>query len=294
MKRVGRILFCLLPLLITIGLQNLVSIPLCGISVMSTLLQNRQQGISLMELYNEMLSLWTSSSFTIGLSAFYSVTALVIFGFWYHKKLAGRQEHVPIQNSINIWIASGMLLLAIGLQYVTSYLMSFVGVLRPDWIRAYEALVESAGLDTLTPMLILYSCIIAPISEELIFRGVTLGYAKKAMPTVWAVCLQAVLFGIFHMNIIQGIYASFLGLFLGYICEAGGTIVIPMLLHAFFNFCGTFVNPYLCYHMEQPFFFLLWLTAGVLLTYAGIFLFQHGIKMRSQANDSITDVSNQK
>ena len=34
--------------------------------------------------------------------------------------------------------------------------------------------------------------------------------------------------------------------------------------------------------MEQPFFFLLWLTVGVLLTYAGIFLFQHGIAVRDQ------------
>lgn len=282
MKRVGRILFCLLPLLITIGLQNLVSIPLCGISVMVAILQNRQPSFSLMDLYNQMLTLWTSSSFTIGLSAFYSVTALVIFGFWYRKKLADQQEHVRIRHSMNIWIVIGMLFLAIGLQYVTSYLMSVVGTLRPDWIRAYEALVESAGLGTLSPMLILYSCIIAPISEELIFRGVTLGYAKKAMPVIGAVCLQAVLFGVFHMNIIQGIYASFLGLFLGYVCEAGGTVAIPMLLHAFFNCCGTFLNPYMFYHIEQPFFFLLWLTVGVLLTYAGIFLFQHGIRMRSQ------------
>ena len=87
-------------------------------------------------------------------------------------------------------------------------------------------------------------------------------------------------FGIFHMNIIQGIYAAFLGLFLGYVCEESGTIAAAILFHAVFNLCGTFFNPYMYYHMEQPFFFLLWLTVGVLLTYAGIFLFQHGTAVR--------------
>lgn len=37
MKRTGRILFCLLPLLLTIGLQNLVSIPAFGISAILTI-----------------------------------------------------------------------------------------------------------------------------------------------------------------------------------------------------------------------------------------------------------------
>ena len=60
-----------------------------------------------------------------------------------------------------------------------------------------------------------------------------------------------------HMNIIQGIYAAFLGLFLGYVCEESGTIAAAILFHAVFNLCGTFFNPYMYYHMEQPFFFLL-------------------------------------
>ena len=82
------------------------------------------------------------------------------------------------------------------------------------------------------------------------------------------------------MNMIQGIYAAFLGLFLGYVCEAGGTIVIPMLFHAFFNILGTFASSLMFYRIDIPFFFLLWLTVGVLLTYAGIFLYQQGITVR--------------
>ncbi len=279
MKRTGRILFCLLPLLLTIGLQNLVSIPAFGISAILTILQNYPSG-TLAGIYEKLFALWTSSTFTTGISVLYAVTALAVFGFWYAKKLADDQEQVPVRQAFNWQIVLALLLLAVGLQYVTTYLMNFVALLRPDWMRAYEALLETAGFDSVSPLLAIYSCLIAPLSEELIFRGVTLGYGKKAMPVIPAVCLQAVLFGVFHMNIIQGIYAAFIGLFLGYVCETGGTVAVPVLLHAFFNLIGTSFNSLLFYRMEQPFFFLLWLTTGVLLTFTGIFLFQYGVQRR--------------
>lgn len=280
MKRIGRILFCLLPLFITVALQNLVSIPIFGITAIVSAIKSYQNSLSFSTLYNDLIALWTSGPFMIWISIIYAVTALFIFGFWYHKKLADTQEEVPVSSSLNIWIILSMLLLSIGLQYVVTYLTSFVGSIRPDWMQAYEDLMNMADIGSLSPLTITYACIIAPISEELIFRGVTLGYAKKVLPAAGAICLQAVLFGVFHMNMIQGIYAAFLGLFLGYICEEGGTIIIPILFHAFFNMFGTFAGSLMFYHIEMPFFFMLWLTVGVLLTYAGIFLYKYGIEIR--------------
>lgn len=280
MKRIGRILFCLLPLLITVALQNLVSIPIFGITAIVSVIKSYQNSLPFAAIYNELISLWTSGPFIIWISLIYAVTALLIFGFWYHKKLADTQEEVPFSSSLNLWIVVSMLLLTIGLQHVVTYLTSFVGSIRPDWMQTYADLMNTVEISSLSPLTVIYACIIAPISEELIFRGVTLGYAKKVLPTAGAICLQAVLFGVFHMNMIQGIYAAFIGLFLGYVCEEGGTIVIPILFHAFFNIFGTFGNAFLFYHIEIPFFFMLWLTVGVLLTYAGIFLYRHGVRIR--------------
>lgn len=291
MKRIGRILFCLLPLLITIVLQNLITIPICGVAAILIVLNNN--GITFPELMNELLSLLSTSTFIIFISMAYAVTALIIFGFWYRKKIAPSQERVAVRSAFHPWIILSLLLLSIGLQYVISYLMNFIGMLRPDWMQSYTELIDTAGIGTLSPLTVLYAIIIAPISEELIFRGVTLGYAKKALPAAGAVCLQAVLFGIFHLNIIQGIYAAFLGLFIGYLCEAGGSIAIPMLFHAFFNAFGSLANAGMYYHMEQPFFFMLWLTVGVLLTYAGIFLFQHGVAVRDLKADSKPHTENE-
>lgn len=281
MKRIGRFLFCLLPLIITIVLQNLIIIPICGITAIIIVLQNKQTGISFQELLHELLSLWSTGPFIIFVSMAYAIVALFLFGFWYRKKLAPTQERVAIKSAFNPWIVFSLFLLSVGLQYVTSYLMTFVGMLRPDWMQSYADLIDMAQINTPSALTLFYSLLIAPVSEELVFRGVTFGYAKKALPLTGAICLQAVLFGVFHANIIQGIYAALLGLFLGYLCEAGGSIAIPILFHAFFNTFGSLANASMYYfQMEQPFFFLFWLTVGVLLTYGGIFMFQHGIQIR--------------
>lgn len=281
MKRVGYFFLCLLPLLASIGLQNLVAIPLFGISAIIVLLRE-DSAIPLGQLLDECSNLWTSSSLTTWISLIYAIASLFLFVLWYRKKIAQDQEQVPFPHTFNRQIVIGTLLLAAGLQYVTTYLMNFVGVLRPDWMQAYESLMRTAGITSPSILMVLYACILGPISEEFIFRGVTYGYAKKVVPTAAAVCIQAVLFGIFHMNMIQGIYATFIGLFLGYICEAGGTIAHSVLLHIFFNLCGLFVNPHMYYQNGHLFFFLLWLTLGVLMAYAGIFLFQRGVAVRDR------------
>ena len=51
--------------------------------------------------------------------------------------------------------------------------------------------------------------------------------------------MQAALFGLFHLNWIQGIYAFALGIVLGYVCERGGSIYYSMGLHLLFNLWGT-------------------------------------------------------
>lgn len=279
MKRICNILLCILPLLASICLQNLAAIPLFGISAILLLLQGGS-GLSLSQLLNQCSRIWSTSEFTTWISLVYVTASLFVFVFWYRKKMAEGQEQVPFTHAFNKQVVIGTLLLAVGLQYLTTYLMGLVGALRPDWMEAYESLMRTAGVTSPSLLMVVYACLLGPISEELIFRGVTYGYAKKALPAAAAVCIQAILFGIFHLNMIQGIYAAFIGLFLGYICEAGGTIAHSILLHIFFNLCGIFVSPNISYQNGHPFFFLFWLTLGVLMVYAGIFLFQRGVAVR--------------
>jgi len=82
----------------------------------------------------------------------------------------------------------------------------------------------------------------APIIEEIIFRGLVLNELKKVVPACPAIILQAIIFGIYHMNPLQGVYASLLGIVLGIAAEKTGSIWTPILIHISFNSISTLLS----------------------------------------------------
>ncbi len=77
--------------------------------------------------------------------------------------------------------------------------------------------------------------LVAPIIEEIIFRGLIFGELKRKIPIPAAIVIQALLFGMYHGNYTQAIYASVLGIVLGYVCYKTGSIVSSILVHISFN-----------------------------------------------------------
>ena len=91
-------------------------------------------------------------------------------------------------------------------------------------------------------LMVIYTVILAPLGEEMIFRGLTFGYAKKVMPIMAANIVQAALFGIYHLNLIQGIYAFVMGLIFGYIIIKLQSIWAVVILHIVVNLSGLIMN----------------------------------------------------
>ena len=104
----------------------------------------------------------------------------------------------------------------------------------PEVIEKYEDMVEISGMGTNFLMLISASCL-APISEELLCRGITLMYFRKSVPFWLANTIQALIFGIMHMNWVQGTYAFLIGLILGYAVKKYNSIIPSMMIHFFVN-----------------------------------------------------------
>lgn len=77
--------------------------------------------------------------------------------------------------------------------------------------------------------------IFAPIIEEVIFRGLILTELKKITSIPAAIIIQGVVFGLYHGNLQQAIYASVLGIVLGYVCIKTGSLFCSILVHIFFN-----------------------------------------------------------
>lgn len=96
-------------------------------------------------------------------------------------------------------------------------------------MAAIEA--ASMGMDTLS--MFLYAGLLAPIAEEILFRGLILRslmpFGKKV-----AIFVSALLFGLFHGNVVQSPFAFAVGLVLGYVA-AEYSVAWAMVLHMFNN-----------------------------------------------------------
>ncbi|MGB4660367.1 MAG: type II CAAX endopeptidase family protein [Mobilitalea sp.] len=159
------------------------------------------------------------------------------FMIWYRK---------ISENSMSkqlVKISSVKKILVIVMVSISSWLL-VTGVLSIFFERFqeladnYESWME--GLFTGSPLInALAAVIFAPLMEELVFRGVTLKRAGKIMPFAVANVIQALLFGIIHINIIQGIYAFAFGLILGYIAYKFKSIWASILMHLIFNGLST-------------------------------------------------------
>lgn len=80
-------------------------------------------------------------------------------------------------------------------------------------------------------IILLYGSILGPIVEELLFRGLVQGRLRQAMKPKAAILISALAFGIIHLNTIQGVYATIIGLFFGIIYEKTNSLWFPILGH---------------------------------------------------------------
>ncbi len=77
--------------------------------------------------------------------------------------------------------------------------------------------------------------ILGPVAEEIIFRGMTLDRIKNYLGTPAAIIISSLLFGAYHANMVQFIYASLIGILLGIYYEKSGSLTLPILTHMAMN-----------------------------------------------------------
>lgn len=82
--------------------------------------------------------------------------------------------------------------------------------------------------------------IIAPVLEEIQFRGIMLGSASKYIPFWVANVLQSLLFVMAHDNYSLFIFYFCFGMFTGYLRKKTGSYVAPIALHMLNNFLAFF------------------------------------------------------
>ncbi|MCB2312865.1 CPBP family intramembrane metalloprotease [Clostridium tagluense] len=166
-------------------------------------------------------------SFAAGVLVYYFTIILLLK--WYSKDSCEQ----PRKKSLNIknFIYVALTIIAFRLAYDNSLIYLIDKIPMPDFInQAFEELAISPII------LILSVAVIAPIYEEVIFRGILLkGMANKINPTV-ALVVSALFFALMHGNIPQGINAFLIGLIIGAIYLNTGSIYLCIFSHFINNF----------------------------------------------------------
>lgn len=128
----------------------------------------------------------------------------------------------------------------VGMMLIAEFVTSQIPITGPFFGRFYEffsRLMEQMTNDKAT--LIISAVVLAPVLEEIIFRGIIQrGLINKGMNPWKAIVLSSVIFGLVHGNPWQFVGASLLGCVLGIVYYKTKNLLLPILLHAFNNLCS--------------------------------------------------------
>ena len=129
------------------------------------------------------------------------------------------------------------LLLAYGVSYLSDIVFSFLTPATSNQIALNE-LIEMTGRQELLYFLLI-TCLLGPITEELVYRGVLMNIFLKDSPWYGDVLLSACVFGYVHVS--DGItplafftYASG-GAILAFLYRKTHSLYYPILLHIMIN-----------------------------------------------------------
>jgi len=230
---------------------------------------------TMLELVSQCVEYIESSQLLGWVSLIYSIVGATIFFFWYRALRKDDGLKLKKLNTLTNRpgeMIAGLLLTCVALGFVAQAIISVITIILPKWMMEYEELLEQAGFTDVTLVLLLYACIFGPIIEELGIRGVGFTYARRAFGPVAALIMQALLFGIMHMNKVQFVYTFFVGLAFGYMVMKFESLWISIFAHILYNFVATFGAALVMVPVSSPIVFYLTVFGSLAVLYAGILL----------------------
>lgn len=99
----------------------------------------------------------------------------------------------------------------------------------------YEEVLRSAGNLAVVLMIIFAGAVLAPLSEELFYRGMVYPVFRGQLGPVWGAILAGLVFGAVHGDVWRAIPLAVGGAILCYFYEKTDSILVPALAHGLWN-----------------------------------------------------------
>lgn len=170
------------------------------------------------------------------------LTAAMILYLFYRKDQMHRKEGFSGTVKAFVWappvIWFSVIILAIATGQFLNDLIN--GLHLNDLFTGYSEVSEQAFSGQPVGLMILVVGIIGPICEELMFRGIVFHRLKDWVKPQAAIAISALLFGIYHGNVVQFFYATCMGVMLAVIYDKTGTLWISIVAHIAANLWSLF------------------------------------------------------
>lgn len=105
-------------------------------------------------------------------------------------------------------------------------------------VQEYQETMEQIMSGKSYVMLVFWMGIVAPVAEEMVFRWLIYLRLRDHMKMVMAAVISGVFFGLYHMNLVQAVYAGILGILFACFLEITGNLWSCVLLHIGANICS--------------------------------------------------------
>lgn len=129
---------------------------------------------------------------------------------------------------------------AAALAPLTSYLLEIIPI--PDSLTEFYNEVIGKVVGDGSIYSVAATVVLAPVCEELVFRGAIFNTLRRAFPVFPSVLICAFLFGLVHMNPIQSAYAFVLGMLLCLVCVRFDSLWASIAMHIIFNLVGGYAD----------------------------------------------------
>ena len=149
-------------------------------------------------------------------------------------------------NKTTVSLALISFVAGFSLQIPIGDIISFVEKARimPDAIQKYSEMMESIMSGQNFILEILLTGILVPIIEEIMYRGLVFDQLRKNLPLSLALIIQALIFGLIHLNMVQGTYAFMIGILLGVALIRSRSIILPIAIHMGTNLSGVILSKF--------------------------------------------------
>lgn len=243
-KKVKSIFFSIWVMIAALLVQSAAAIPFVVKFVMESFAESGGDMAKYTEIYMQKITSgsWGLVSEIIGIAL-----SLVMIAIWFFKggyaKQYSEEDRAKSKKMLKSPLLIGAILTGtIAFYGIDALIAHGISIISPLSDSIYNMAMDIALGGNIWGSL-LAACVLAPLNEELLFRGIIIRRTERSFKSaVPIILIQAILFGVMHLNPLQSAYAFVMGLFLGFIAYKFKAVTPCIIAHAFNNLISSLIE----------------------------------------------------